>query len=99
MLKFFKVSFAVLTACLTIGSLSSFRNFEATHWYYDGPETSGFNNRDNWQPAPVDGVDCGDEEDIPCRTDNELTEQQLIDMLAANPGANLFNEVSKRAGQ
>lgn len=99
MSKFLKISFAVLTACLTIGSLSSFTNLDADYWYYNEALGSSFNNPENWQKEPVDGVSCGAGEQIPCRTNDQLTEEQLATMLATHPGANLFDEVSERAIQ
>lgn len=99
MSKILKFSFAVLTACLTIGSLSSFTTLDASYWYYNEALGSNFNDPGNWQKNPVEGVSCGAGEQIPCRTNDQLTEEQLETMLASNPGTNLFDEVSERAIQ
>lgn len=96
-MKFIKISFAVLTACLTIGSLSSFRNLSATTWYYDGSADPGqFNLIGNWSDEEAPGVTCGEDLDIPCQTNQEMTEDQLETLLENNPGEDLFTHVSKR---
>ena len=98
MSKLFKISFAVMTACLTIGSLSSFRNLDATKWYYNGSAfpQSEFNQIDNWSDEEVSEVSCGEDLDIPCQTNEEMTENQLEALLESNQGEDLFTHVSKR---
>lgn len=98
MSKLFKISFAVLTACLTIGSLSSFRNLDATIWHYNGSPLleAEYNDINKWQEQPVSGVTCGSNQDIPCQTTEEMTQDELEDFLENNTGTALFSKVSKR---
>lgn len=96
MLKFFKVSFAVLTACLTIGSLSSFTNLDDT-WYYHGPnDETEFNNPDHWLPTEPANVSCGGSINIPCMLNQTVSENDLPALLADHPESDIFDIANKR---
>ncbi len=96
MSKYFKLSFAVLTACLTIGSLSSFKSFDGP-WYYHGPnDETEFNNPDHWLPSEPTGVSCGGSINIPCMLTQPVSENDLPALLAGHPEDDIFDIANKR---
>lgn len=97
MIRFFKISFAVMAACLTIGSLSSFTANSANfYWHYNGDDDpANFNTPGLWSvDSSPETCSSGDRPcQIPTETDNPSELQAILTM---NPGTALYSVAGQK---
>ncbi|SEM17329.1 hypothetical protein SAMN05216436_102130 [bacterium A37T11] len=99
MLRAIKITMAALTLCLTINSLSSFKNVDDIDWYYNGPNNaSDFTNPDYWQKTPVSGVTCGSTGTMPCHIVVDADDKtELGVVLSGYNSSTIFSIANRRS--
>ena len=96
-MKFIKISFAVLAACLTIGSLSSFtKENNSYYWHYNGDaDPENFNEIGEWSgSATPETCSSGNR---PCQiTTATNNPSELAAVLSMHEGTELLDVAGRK---